>query len=58
MQAVPRVSTENTEEDIDMISFRKTNTSVDDNVMDFENADYILVAEQHRGKLGFSHLLH
>ena len=52
MQAVPRVSTENTEEDIDMISFRKTNTSVDENVMEFENADYIVGSENQRGKCG------
>ena len=34
---------EATEEDMELISFRKTNTSVEENMMDLDNQDYILI---------------
>ncbi|CAI2384797.1 unnamed protein product [Moneuplotes crassus] len=34
---------ENTEEEIDMISFRKTNDSVEENMTDLDNGEYILI---------------
>ena len=38
-----RSENENTEEEMDMISFRKTNTSVDENMIDLDNGEYILI---------------
>lgn len=39
---------ETTEEDIELISFRKTNTSVDENMGELENGEYILIEKCHR----------
>jgi len=38
---------ETTEEDMDLISFRKTNTSCDDAIGDLEKGEYILIKNKH-----------
>lgn len=46
------IAEENVEDDIDMISFRKTNTSVDENDhIVFGQPEYILVTEDNKGWL-------
>lgn len=34
---------ESMEEDLELISFRKTNASVDENMIDLDNGEYILI---------------
>lgn len=41
-----KAEVENTEEEIDMISFRKTNDSVEENMTDLDNREYILIEKQ------------
>lgn len=46
-----RSENENTEEDIDLISFRKTNTSVEENLGDLDHQELVLGLSKHRQKL-------
>ena len=43
MDKVWSKNNENTEDDMELISFRKTNTSVEENLMDLDNEEYILI---------------
>ena len=36
------------EEELELISFRKTNTSVEENMGDLDNGDYILIENKHQ----------
>ena len=43
MEKVHKNEHESVEDDLELISFRKTNTSVDENMIDLGNEEYVLI---------------